>query len=136
MKVELRLVKQVAEKCHSKLARMTTFSHPSFPRADLGDCDGTTCCPSSAASGGVKKEAIRKGHFAVVAASRDGEVKRFVIALSCLRNPAFLRLLDEAEEEFGWSQQGVLSVLCRPSELEDILAEHRQMEIRDQRWSQ
>ncbi|KAF3786923.1 Auxin-responsive protein [Nymphaea thermarum] len=142
MKGNLRLIRQVAEKCHSKFMRMSTPSSSSL-RGNEDECDvkvGTASSSSSVFSSGDgvgKVEGVKKGHFAVVA-RRDGEAKRFVVGLSCLRNPAFIRLLDEAEEEFGWQQQGVLSVLCQPSELEDILAANCRMERQisdDSKWS-
>lgn len=67
-------------------------------------------------------EDIKEGHFAVVAVDAE-EPKRFVAPLSCLTNPTFLRLLEAAAEEYGFDHEGALTVPCRPSELERILAE-------------
>ncbi|XP_031501664.1 auxin-responsive protein SAUR36-like [Nymphaea colorata] len=64
---------------------------------------------------------MKEGHFAVLA-SFDGNSKRFMVPLCHLSNPAFVRLLDEAEEEYGFSQQNILTVPCDPTELERILA--------------
>lgn len=66
-------------------------------------------------------EDVKEGHFAVVAAE-DDEVKRFVVPLSCLTHPSFLRLLEQAAEEYGFDHEGALTVPCRPSEMERILA--------------
>ncbi|OIT22245.1 PREDICTED: auxin-responsive protein SAUR50-like [Nicotiana attenuata] len=65
-------------------------------------------------------EDVKEGHFAVVAAE-DDEVKRFVVPLSCLTHPTFLRLLEQAYEEYGFDHEGALTVPCRPSEMERIL---------------
>ncbi|CAJ1921259.1 unnamed protein product [Sphenostylis stenocarpa] len=63
---------------------------------------------------------VSKGYFAVIAI-KDGEIKRFVVELDYLTNPAFLGLLDQAGEEYGFNQQGTLAVPCRPQELQKIL---------------
>ncbi|XP_052187844.1 auxin-induced protein X15-like [Diospyros lotus] len=60
---------------------------------------------------------VKEGHFAVIAVD-----KRFVVPLSYLRDPSFLRLLQQAEEEYGFDHDGALTVPCQPSELERILA--------------
>ncbi|KAK4779511.1 hypothetical protein SAY87_015617 [Trapa incisa] len=67
-------------------------------------------------------EDVKEGHFAV-----DGEhLKRFVVPLSCLTHPGFVKLLEQAAEEYGFNHGGALAVPCRPSELERILAEGRE----------
>ncbi|WCJ34498.1 SAUR-like auxin-responsive protein family [Euphorbia peplus] len=67
---------------------------------------------------------VRKGHFVVIA-GRDGEEKRFVLDLEYLNDPDFVKLLEKAEEEYGFKQQGVLAVPCRPQELQSILGGRR-----------
>ncbi|KAI4322304.1 hypothetical protein L6164_022012 [Bauhinia variegata] len=75
-----------------------------------------------ACESGYVPEDVKEGHFAVMA--EDGEEpKRFVVPLSCLTHPTFLRLLEQSAEEYGFDQEGALSIPCRPSELEEILAE-------------
>ncbi|KAK4790967.1 hypothetical protein SAY86_031380 [Trapa natans] len=65
---------------------------------------------------------VKEGHFAVIAV--DGEqLKRFVVPLSCLNHPRFVRLLEQAAEEYGFHHAGLLAIPCRSSELEVILAE-------------
>lgn len=66
---------------------------------------------------------VKEGHFAVMAVDDDYELKRFVVPLSCLTHPTFLRLLEQAAEEYGFDREGALTIPCRPSELERILAE-------------
>ncbi|KAK6231639.1 hypothetical protein QUC31_011103 [Theobroma cacao] len=63
---------------------------------------------------------VKEGHFAVIAV-KGGKPKRFILELSYLRNPAFLRLLEQAKEEYGFHQTGALTVPCQPEELEKIL---------------
>ncbi|KAG1359667.1 auxin-responsive protein SAUR32-like [Cocos nucifera] len=71
---------------------------------------------------GVVPEDVKEGHFAVVAVF-DEKPKRFVVSLGCLSHPMFLRLLELAEEEFGFRQEGPLAIPCRPSDLENIIRE-------------
>ncbi|KAL5539893.1 hypothetical protein UlMin_042928 [Ulmus minor] len=71
-------------------------------------------------------EDVKEGHFAVFAV-KGGEKKRFVVKLDYLTSPAFLRLLEQAEEEYGFRQRGALAVPCRPEELEKILEDRRDM---------
>lgn len=70
-------------------------------------------------------EDVKEGHFAVIAV--DGEQpKRFVIPLSYLTHPRFLKLLEQAAEEYGFDHEGALTIPCRPCEIERILAERWQ----------
>ncbi|KAK1389537.1 Small auxin up regulated protein [Heracleum sosnowskyi] len=69
---------------------------------------------------------VKEGHFAVFAAK--GEVpKRFVVNLRCLTSAAFLRLLEQAEEEYGFQQKGVLKIPCKAEELEKILQDSKEI---------
>ncbi|XP_027349147.1 auxin-responsive protein SAUR32-like [Abrus precatorius] len=69
-------------------------------------------------------EDVREGHFAVIAMQGE-ETKRFVVELDYLTDPSFLRLLEEAREEYGFGQKGALVVPCSPQELQKII-ENRQ----------
>ncbi|XP_030552029.1 auxin-induced protein 10A5 [Rhodamnia argentea] len=71
--------------------------------------------------GDVVPDDVKEGHFAVVALEGD-RPKRFVIPLSYLAHPTFLRLLEQAAEEYGFDREGALAIPCEPSELERILA--------------
>ncbi|GMY14796.1 auxin-responsive protein SAUR32, partial [Fagus crenata] len=68
----------------------------------------------------VVPDDVTEGHFTVFAIKGE-ETKRFVVELVYLTNPAFLRLLDQAKEEYGFTQKGALTVPCRPEELQKIL---------------
>lgn len=72
-------------------------------------------------------EDVKEGHFSVIAVNGD-EPKKFVVPLSYLTHPTFLRLLERAAEEYGFDHEGALKIPCRPSELERILAEQWQQE--------
>ncbi|XP_031495006.1 protein SMALL AUXIN UP-REGULATED RNA 12-like [Nymphaea colorata] len=69
--------------------------------------------PTMAVKYGTReKEPVAKGHIAIYA-GKDGS--RFVVPLSYLRHPIFRCLLNMAEEEFGFSQQGGLTIPCEAS---------------------
>ncbi|KAI4300306.1 hypothetical protein L6164_033698 [Bauhinia variegata] len=72
----------------------------------------------------VVPDDVTEGHFAVLAIKGE-EIKRFIIELDYLNDPAFLGLLDMAEEEYGFRQKGALAVPCRPQEVQRILDERK-----------
>jgi len=61
-------------------------------------------------------EDVKKGHFVVIAKDED-EAKRFIVPLSCLTNPIFVSLLEEAAEKYGFNGDGALTVPCRPNDI-------------------
>lgn len=65
-------------------------------------------------------EDVKKGHF-VVHAVDGGELRRFIVELSYLAHPGFLKLLEQAEQEFGFKQTGILAIPCRYSDLQSVL---------------
>ncbi|KAG6486622.1 auxin-induced protein 15A-like [Zingiber officinale] len=77
--------------------------------------------------GGFRKEErvpddVKTGHVAVHAMAVEGrELQRFIVEVTELGRPEFMRLLERAEEEFGYEQEGVLVVPCCADELQKIL---------------
>ncbi|KAK7337090.1 hypothetical protein VNO77_17649 [Canavalia gladiata] len=69
-------------------------------------------------------EDVREGHFAVIAMQGE-ETKRFVVELEYLTDPAFVKLLDQAKEEYGFGQKGALAIPCSPQELQNIIENRR-----------
>ncbi|XP_010253983.1 PREDICTED: uncharacterized protein LOC104595096 [Nelumbo nucifera] len=65
-------------------------------------------------------EDVKEGQFVVFAADA-GNLTRFIVELGILNDPDFLKLLQQAEEEFGFEQKGALMVPCRPDDLQKIL---------------
>nr|GMD24091.1 auxin-responsive protein SAUR50-like [Ipomoea batatas] len=57
---------------------------------------------------------VKEGHFAVMAVDDDENLKRFIVPLSCLTHPSFLKLLEQAAEEYGFHHEGAVMVPCRP----------------------
>ncbi|KAH9330973.1 hypothetical protein KI387_003081, partial [Taxus chinensis] len=62
---------------------------------------------------------VPEGYFAVHV-GRD-EKKRFIIPTTYLSSPQFRSLLDKAEEEFGFSHVGLLTIPCEISVFEQML---------------
>ncbi|CAN0889733.1 Auxin-responsive protein SAUR32 [Linum grandiflorum] len=63
---------------------------------------------------------VKRGQFAVTA-TKGGKPKRFIVELDDLNDPDFLNLLEQAEDKFGFHQEGVLEVPCHPEELQKVL---------------
>ncbi|XP_054779817.1 auxin-responsive protein SAUR15-like [Prosopis cineraria] len=61
---------------------------------------------------------VPKGFLAICVGE---ELKRFTIPTEYLSHPAFQVLLREAEEEFGFHQEGVLKIPCHVSLFEKVL---------------
>lgn len=69
-------------------------------------------------------EVVPKGYLAVLCVGREvelGEMKRFVIPTGYLGHQAFAQLLQEAEEEFGFQQEGILKIPCDVPVFHNIL---------------
>ncbi|KAJ9164514.1 hypothetical protein P3X46_024082 [Hevea brasiliensis] len=69
-------------------------------------------------SAASSNDAVPKGFLAVCVGK---ELKRYVIPTEYLGHQAFGILLREAEEEFGFQQEGVLKIPCQVSVFEKIL---------------
>ncbi|KAL1209535.1 Auxin-responsive protein SAUR50 [Cardamine amara subsp. amara] len=67
---------------------------------------------------------VKEGHFGVIAVDGcDEPSQRFVVPLMFLEHPRFRKLLERAEEEYGFDHNGAVMVPCRPSHLRMILTE-------------
>ncbi|KAH7515261.1 protein SMALL AUXIN UP-REGULATED RNA 51 [Ziziphus jujuba] len=72
----------------------------------------------SGASSNSNNDVVPKGFLAVCVGK---ELKRFIIPTEYLGHQAFRILLQEAEEEFGFQQEGVLKIPCEVPVFEKIL---------------
>lgn len=66
------------------------------------------------------KGVIKQGHFVVIA-TQGWKPERFSIELEFLDHPDFVKLLKQAEEEYGFSQVGALAIPCEPDDLKRII---------------
>lgn len=66
------------------------------------------------------KGRVKQGHFVVIA-TQGWKPERFFIELGYLDHPEFVKLLKQAEEEFGFSQEGALAIPCQPDDLKRII---------------
>ncbi|KAK2654967.1 hypothetical protein Ddye_008019 [Dipteronia dyeriana] len=115
--VILRLIKKTLTRILLTITKGYTFvaTAPDTAAAAANDYDDLGPLPEDL------PEDVKEGHF-VVHAIDDGELKRFVIGLDYLAHPRFTKLLELAEEEFGFQQAGVLAIPRRRSnELQRIL---------------
>ncbi|KAK3000560.1 hypothetical protein RJ639_020960 [Escallonia herrerae] len=69
----------------------------------------------------IRRAERKDGYFSVLTVV-NGEPKKFLVALSYLRYPPFVKLLEAAEQEFGFDQPGVLIIPCEASEILRILS--------------
>lgn len=63
---------------------------------------------------------IPKGCLAVMVGQGE-EQQRFVIPVIYINHPLFMQLLKEAEEEFGFDQQGPITIPCHVEEFRNIV---------------
>ncbi|KAL4271273.1 hypothetical protein GQ457_13G008250 [Hibiscus cannabinus] len=61
---------------------------------------------------------VPAGHVAVYVGT---SCRRFVVRLAYLNHPVFKKLLSQAEEEYGFSSQGPLSIPCDESVFEEVI---------------
>lgn len=71
------------------------------------------------------EKGVKQGHFVVIA-TQGWKTERFCIELEYLDHPEFVKLLKQAEEEFGFSQVGALAIPCEPDELKRIIRRKKQ----------
>ncbi|KAJ8760783.1 hypothetical protein K2173_021821 [Erythroxylum novogranatense] len=62
---------------------------------------------------------IPKGCLAILVGQGE-EQQRFVIPVIYINHPLFLRLLKEAEEEYGFDQKGPIIIPCHVEEFRNI----------------
>ncbi|XP_027349148.1 auxin-responsive protein SAUR71-like [Abrus precatorius] len=67
-----------------------------------------------------RPKGVKQGHFVVIA-TEGWKPERFFIELGYLDHPDFVKLLKQAEEEFGFSQVGALAIPCEPDDLKRII---------------
>lgn len=63
---------------------------------------------------------VKEGQFAVHTLD-DDTLRRSVVELSSLSDPRFLKLLERAEQEFGFGQMGILVIPCTHNHLHSVI---------------
>ncbi|XP_010692322.1 auxin-responsive protein SAUR32 [Beta vulgaris subsp. vulgaris] len=59
---------------------------------------------------------IPKGCLAIKVGHTNEEQQRFVVPVVYFNHPLFMRLLKEAEEEYGFDQKGTITIPCHVEE--------------------
>nr|GEU89715.1 auxin-responsive protein SAUR72-like [Tanacetum cinerariifolium] len=72
-------------------------------------------------SSSVQEDVVRKGYLAVWVGRDEDDMKKFVIPTDYLAHQAFSLLLRDAEDEFGFQQEGILKIPCDIPLFEEIL---------------
>ncbi|KAM3334981.1 hypothetical protein ACQJBY_029411 [Aegilops geniculata] len=75
-------------------------------------------CRSGLNSGGKSSAAVAPGCFSVYVGP---ERERFVVRADRADHPLFRRLLDDAEQEYGYAAQGPLTLPCAVDAFRDVL---------------
>ncbi|XWS45905.1 hypothetical protein CRYUN_Cryun14cG0019400 [Craigia yunnanensis] len=63
---------------------------------------------------------VPKGHLAVYVGKKESDFHRVLVPVIYFNHPLFSELLREAEEEYGFNQQGGITIPCRFSEFERV----------------
>ncbi|KAI9180345.1 hypothetical protein LWI28_003808 [Acer negundo] len=63
---------------------------------------------------------VPKGYLAVYVGQKDGDFHRVLVPVIYFNHPLFGQLLREAEKEYGFNQQGGITIPCRFSEFEQV----------------
>ncbi|KAE8734464.1 Auxin-responsive protein SAUR32 [Hibiscus syriacus] len=66
------------------------------------------------------KQDVPKGQLAVYVGKRDGDFHRVLVPVIYFNHPLFSELLRGAEEEYGFSHQGGITIPCGFSEFERV----------------
>ncbi|KAL9295666.1 putative small auxin-up RNA [Arabidopsis thaliana] len=67
-----------------------------------------------------KLDPVPKGHSAVYIGKKDGDFQRVLVPIVYFNHPLFAELLREAEEEFGFSQEGGITIPCPYSDFKRV----------------
>ncbi|CAK9146122.1 unnamed protein product [Ilex paraguariensis] len=96
----------------------TTTTNPTLSTSKSFKFLKKTLSFSDTSVSAVSNDVVPKGSLAVCVGK---ELKRFIIPTEYLGHQAFGILLREAEEEFGFQQEGVLKIPCEVPVFEKIL---------------
>lgn len=101
-------------KLKNVVERLVQIKGLSLAKKPCSEEDSRDCVPKD----------VKQGHFAVIAVDGYHEpTQRFIVPLMFLEHPMFRKLLERAEEEYGFDHDGAVMVPCRPSHLRMILTE-------------
>ncbi|OAY62435.1 auxin-responsive protein SAUR36 [Manihot esculenta] len=63
---------------------------------------------------------VPKGHLAIYVGQKDGDFHRVLVPVIYINHPLFGELLRGAEDEYGFNQQGGITIPCRYSDFERV----------------
>ncbi|XP_022849809.1 auxin-responsive protein SAUR50-like [Olea europaea var. sylvestris] len=98
-----------------RLQNLLQILHTRLPDLNAGEFEEVE-------ENGMVPDDVKEGHFAILAGKNEERgAQRFVVELCLLKHPAFLKLMELAEEEYGFEHKGALVLPCRADELQKIL---------------
>ncbi|KAH9317690.1 hypothetical protein KI387_019459 [Taxus chinensis] len=65
-------------------------------------------------------EVRRKGFLPLYVGAQGEELQRCVVPVEYINHPLFRKLLNEAEEEYGFDQRAAITIPCQVSELQYV----------------
>ncbi|MED6121473.1 hypothetical protein PIB30_030441 [Stylosanthes scabra] len=122
--IRRKSLKSLVTKVVKGLAFLALSRRRAYPICDIDDDDEGRNDEEVATS-------ALEGHFAVIAMKggddEEEEKRRFMVELDYLNDPAFLKLLEMAKEEYGFQHKGALALPCTPQQLGNILHNHHHL---------
>ncbi|KAE8727558.1 Auxin-responsive protein SAUR32 [Hibiscus syriacus] len=70
--------------------------------------------------GKIQTRDVPRGCLAIKVGSQGEEQQRFVVPVMYFNHPLFIRLLKEAEEEYGFDQKGTITIPCHVEEFRNV----------------
>ncbi|MED6156758.1 hypothetical protein PIB30_017367 [Stylosanthes scabra] len=122
--IRSKSLKSLVTKVVKGLAFLALSRRRAYPICDINDDN------DDGRSDEEVTTSVPKGHFAVIAMKggdddEEEEKRRFMVELDYLNDPAFLKLLEMAKEEYGFQHKGALALPCTPQQLRNILHNHQ-----------
>ncbi|PRQ57540.1 auxin-responsive protein SAUR36-like [Rosa rugosa] len=68
----------------------------------------------------TKPVTVPKGHLAVYVGQKDGDFHRVLVPVIYFNHPLFGQLLKEAEQEYGFTHPGGITIPCPISDFESV----------------
>ncbi|KAL3528475.1 hypothetical protein ACH5RR_007797 [Cinchona calisaya] len=126
---EIVRLQQILKKWKNLATKNTTTTSSSKSNKFLKKTLSFSESSKSSSSTAANNDVVPKGYLAVLCVGE--ELKRFVIPTDYLGHRAFRILLKEAEEVFGFQQEGILKIPCQVPVFENILKMMAEPDKRD-----
>uniref|UniRef100_A0A803LIE2 Uncharacterized protein n=1 Tax=Chenopodium quinoa TaxID=63459 RepID=A0A803LIE2_CHEQI len=68
-----------------------------------------------------RQEAQKRGYIPIMVGKCEEEEERFMVPLGWMKHPSIVDLLQLAANEFGYHQQGVIHIPCKPHQFRVVI---------------